>query len=831
MSFNSSNPQSNTPVQTANQSLATSAWRLTQQQQTEAALVLLEQIPPPEDLNEANAQAMTGASWIQCGQPERGLPYLNRDWSTAEANAASLAGAMFLFLGQIGVAQQALQRAVEGGAKDQGAAQVNLGRTLTLLNRAEEALPYLAQGLKILGKTHSLAARSHAEALITLGRSDEALASLPTANNDENTALTRAMVLATAMRHEEAAQALEQALTQWPASRKILLMAAELADLRGRSRQAAAMLHKALAQDPEDIALWARLAHTGRKGQLGNHARAAADQALKLSEGQTTVIRAQALNAHAHVLAEEGHIDAAETAYREILQLIPRFVPALSGLGHLLMQRGKVDEATQCFLQVRSAAPLQGWSQLIHAREIPEDAQVLENMTHAAHQPSLEGPVRVHLLFTLAAAWDKKKQPARAMEAAQKANEASKRLLHYQPEAHRKHVEREIARFSPELMATRSGWGSPSRQPVFVLGMPRSGTTLTEQILGSHSQVFGAGELGHISELIHKLNLWERHIGSGLTYPECVADMTLTESQRYAAQYLEALQQYSPDSHHIIDKLPHNFEHIGLIKLLFPNATIFHCQRESRDIALSNYMTDYAAKFGGMGFAYDLGWIGEQLVDHNRLMQHWHALFPGQIMEVIYEDLVEDTESWARRMIDFLQLPWQPAVLDFQELDRTVKTASVWQVRQPVYTTSKARWKPYEQWLEPLEQALANIPADPASMPVPASPPGLFVTAMEYLQQQEPVKAIPLFQQVLAAYPKHAAAHHFLGVALVQSNQRYEGLRMMRLSVLLLPNHLTWLQNLAEVEAYVGNTDQATQLNKRIATLHSKTSAEFNKIV
>jgi tetratricopeptide (TPR) repeat protein len=270
--------------------------------------------------------------------------------------------------------------------------------------------------------------------------------------------------------------------------------------------------------------------------------------------------------------------------------------------------------------------------------------------------------------------------------------------------------------------------------------------------------------------------------------------------------------------------LPHNFEHIGLIKLLFPNAIIFHCRRESRDIAVSNFITDYAAKFGGMGFAYDLGWIGEQLVDHDRLMQHWHEVFPGQIMEVVYEDLVEDTEGWARRMIDFMGLQWEPGVLEFQDLDRPVKTASVWQVRQPVYTTSKARWKRYEAHLGPLEEAMKVVPPMPAADALPTIEPGLFGAGMAHLHANRPAEAENCFLQVVTAYPQHAAAYHFLGAALLQQGKAEHAVSAMRNAVKLLPIHPTWFENLAKAEHASGSEENAKkawaygqQLRKRQA--------------
>jgi len=263
----------------------------------------------------------------------------------------------------------------------------------------------------------------------------------------------------------------------------------------------------------------------------------------------------------------------------------------------------------------------------------------------------------------------------------------------------------------------------------------------------------------------------------------------------------------------LIDKFPHNFEHIGLIKLLFPSATIVHVRREPRDIAVSNYITDYAAKFGGMGFAYDLGWIGEQLVDHDRLMAHWHRLFPGQILELPYEDLVDATEGWARRMLVHLGVAWEEQVLAFQELDRPVKTASVWQVRQPVYTTSKARWKRYQAHLAPLEEALSRIPPDPETLP--PQPPGLFDAAMAALQAGWAAEAQRLFAQLLQHRPHHAAAQHFLGAALAQQGQLAEAREAMRRSLQLHPFQPSWLANLAAMEDALGDGAAAKRLREQ----------------
>jgi tetratricopeptide (TPR) repeat protein len=305
-------------------------------------------------------------------------------------------------------------------------------------------------------------------------------------------------------------------------------------------------------------------------------------------------------------------------------------------------------------------------------------------------------------------------------------------------------------------------------------------------------------------------------MGTRRSFPDCIDDMGAEESRRFAGKHLEELRSYAPDAQRIVDKLPHNFEHVGLIKLLFRNAKILHLKREPRDVAMSNYFVDYAAKFGGMGFAYDLSWIGEQLVDHQRLMDHWESVFPGEILDVDYDLLVEDVEGWARRIIDYLELPWEEGVLSFQELDRAVKTASVWQVRQPVYTTSKAKWKRYVAHLGPLEAALAVVPPMPKPMPLPVLEPGLFLAAMAALQEKKPGIAEAAFRRVLTARPAHAAARHFLGAALYQQGKLKEASREMRRSVKMQKGNLQWMENLLAVERALGNTGGVEKLLEAI---------------
>jgi len=207
-------------------------------------------------------------------------------------------------------------------------------------------------------------------------------------------------------------------------------------------------------------------------------------------------------------------------------------------------------------------------------------------------------------------------------------------------------------------------------------------------------------------------------------------------------------------------------------------------------------------------------------------MNHWHRVFPGQILEVDYDLLVEDVDGWAHKIIDYLELEWEDGVLSFQTLDRAVKTASLWQVRQPVYTTSKAKWKRYEQYLEPLEAALAEIPPMPDPLPLPRIEPALFLTGMEYLQKGDPSQAEAAFNKLLQSRPSHAAAHHFLGASLYQQGKIDGGRKEMRRSLELHRGQIQWLENLAALEEYAGNSEAAAKIRGNIEQQKNRASME-----
>lgn len=780
----------------------------------------LQAFGPTENGDMAETLLAAGSAAFRIGALKPALAYLIQAAQQAPEHPLINArlGACLLAAGQAQKARPYIEKAAQL-MPSSGGNLLNLGHLQLELKEFDLALATLDLAARQEDTEKDILNSLRAEVLIRLGKTEAALQELRAnaANGKPQNIAALVQQLTATGQHEEAWQILRESIEQHPDSTPLLELAAELSQVKGRYGEADRFLSRALAIAPENAALWRRRAMLAGRRLSKEVARQAADKALELTRDKAAPEHALSLSAHAHVLGEENQLDQAQDAYREALQLNPQCIPALRGLGQLLMQLGHVEEATSLYEELSRIAPIQGWSQLIHARELPDDETVLERMENAARRPSIEGSVQSNLLFTLASAWERKGQHDKAWSLATEANAATKAHLNYRPEVHRTRIEREMARFSKAFMESRKTWGTDTDVPVFVLGMPRSGTTLVEQILGSHSQVFGAGELSLVPELIQKLNAWEAKIGSRREYPECIDEMTEEESRKFAHKHLEDLQAYAPTARRIVDKLPHNFEHIGLIKLLFPNAKILHLKREPRDVAMSNYFVDYGAKFGGMGFAYDLSWIGEQLVDHQRLMQHWHQVFPGQILEVNYDDLVEDVQGWAERIIAYLGLPWEEGVLSFQELDRAVKTASVWQVRQPVYKTSKAKWKHYEKNLQPLEMALAEVPPMPTPAALPLLEPGLFLVGMDHLKNKRPQEAETSLRKLLTARPAHAAANHFLGAALLQLGQTDNARKAMRRSLELRPGQRQWLENLLKVEEQMGNEPAVKALRERLS--------------
>ena len=264
--------------------------------------------------------------------------------------------------------------------------------------------------------------------------------------------------------------------------------------------------------------------------------------------------------------------------------------------------------------------------------------------------------------------------------------------------AFRQYVDWAIATFTPERFAATADWGDPSELPVFIVGMPRSGTSLVEQIAASHRQVFGAGERRDISDIIRDLNGGDHHFAPTAWTRDAV--------RREATGQLERLRGLGGEADRVIDKMPDNCRVLGQIAVLFPRARVIVCRRDPRDICLSCHFQHFA---DGLAWTTDLTDLAERTRQIDRLLAHWLKVLPLPVLEVRYEDLVANLEAESRRLIEFLGLGWDPACLAFHETERPVLTASVWQVRQPLYSRSVGRWRHYREHLGPLLDGLRGL--------------------------------------------------------------------------------------------------------------------------
>jgi tetratricopeptide (TPR) repeat protein len=418
---------------------------------------------------------------------------------------------------------------------------------------------------------------------------------------------------------------------------------------------------------------------------------------------------AEAHNGLGFVYHQQSRFAEAQAEYREVLRLRPTFASGHCNLGYLLEELGDLTEAETCY---RTALRLEPQLAQAHAQlatllrgKLPEDdLGALERVLARPHLPL--GP-RLALHFGLAHVRDGRKEFEAAAEHMQKGNDLCLELWKaqgqsYDPTVHSAFVDRLINVFTPAFFERVRGFGVASERPVFIVGLPRSGTTLTEQILASHPQVFGAGELDAIKQAFDSL---PRLMPGRATPFECLAELDRSAAGLLAANHLAHLDRLNAPALHVVDKMPDNYLYLGLIATLFPRARIIHCRRDLRDIAISCWMTH----FRSIRWASHPDHIAARFADYQRLMAHWQRVLPVDVLHVDYEQTVADVESMAHRLVAWCGLNWDASCLAFHQTSRPVRTASVTQVRQPIYRGSLERWRHYETLLGPLLSRMETL--------------------------------------------------------------------------------------------------------------------------
>jgi len=400
----------------------------------------------------------------------------------------------------------------------------------------------------------------------------------------------------------------------------------------------------------------------------------------------------------------ELHEDAL-AAQNKALKLNPQNVEAMNNKGSSLMTLGRMDEARNCFEAALKLDPTYTKALLNiggMSKYKEDDESTKRILSYERHTYSLSSAKEMNLQFALGKCHEDLGNFKKSMSHYVKANSSKWDELKYDSAP-------TLAKFA-ELKKILSdgpwtgteGIGCSSDAPVFIVGMPRSGTTLVEQILDSHSEVHGAGELKTADIALSGLSVPKEIIP---TEPENRQTLG-AELKRRGEFYVEQIRKIAPDARRIVDKMPLNFKFVGLLHLILPNAKIIHCRRNPVDICLSNYKILFAEK---MEFTYDFEELGKFYLAYKELTDHWDAIFPGKILSVQYEDVVQDLEGQARRIIDHCDLAWEDGCLDFYKSKRVVHTASVNQVRQPIYNTSVGKWQRYGDTIKPLLDALKPV--------------------------------------------------------------------------------------------------------------------------
>ena len=639
--------------------------------------------------------------------------------------------------GQIDKAESICRSAVEGNPEDINMVAL-LGATLLKSNKIPEAEKFLRRAVK-LAPTFAKPHEDLGHLLLNKGEPAEAVRVLKTATrldpdlgnaffnlgkglsmlsmgkqadeafersfelNPERKKLALAAEHQNAGRLDEAQQVYKEVLRNNPTNVDALRLMGTIALLKERIYEAERLFRRAVANAPDFVMAQLDL---GRALKEQNRLEEAIEQFRKVINLEPANIPAHYLMASALSLTAQTY-EAIEV-YQRVLELHPKHAGAMLGLGHVLKTVGRQEEAIEAYRNCIRHLPQNGetwWSManLKTYRLTDEDIEQMQSMVSGSddQDQKINEQSMINILFALAKAFEDRGNYEQAWDYYHEGNSRQRVLENYDPVRTEVMNDRIVKVFNHEFLAENSGLGHSSKEPIFVVGLPRSGSTLIEQILASHSRVEGTSELPYAGLVATSLN---RNRADGVNYPDAVRELGEEHFKRLGQDYLDFAQIHRTERKPVfIDKMPNNFPAIGFLHLILPNAKIIDARRYPLDSCLSCYRQLFAR---GQTFTYDLTDIGEYFLQHERLMDHWHEVLPGRCLTVQYEDVVTDFESQVRRLLEYCELPFEEACINFHETDRPVRTASSEQVRQPVYSKSVNFWRNHEANLEELIEVL-----------------------------------------------------------------------------------------------------------------------------
>jgi len=506
-------------------------------------------------------------------------------------------------------------------------------------------------------------------------------------------------------RIDEAEKVVRDILARSPRHVAALRLLGQIATEAGRPRAAREILQQTVQLAPGFILAWNDLANAWMKEENFEQALQTVDHAIGLDPKlpHSWMIKG-------NILSKAQRHDEAVQAYRQALEQSPNHMGALSGMGHVLKTVGRTDESIEVYRQCIGAHPAFGeayWSlaNLKTFEFLQDEVTVMERMV-GDQRVAEESRVNFH--YSLGKHFENEKDFDRAFKHYRAGADLRRANEMYDPVQTQVIHDRMIEVFTPQFFAERAGWGDPAPDPILVVGLPRSGSTLIEQILASHSQVEGTMELPDLGRAVRDIN---RARKDRVEYPEALLDLPEHAVRELGQRYLESTGRYRSGAPYFIDKMPNNFAGIGLLHLILPNAKVINARRHPLDSCLGSYKQLF---FKGQSFTYDLFELGHYYLQYQRLLDHWHTVLPGKVLDVRYEDMVADQETQTRRILEHCGLQWEDQCLRFYETQRAVNTASSEQVRQPIYTKALNFWRNYEEHLheliETLEPLLMQLP-------------------------------------------------------------------------------------------------------------------------
>lgn len=545
--------------------------------------------------------------------------------------------------------------------------------------------------------------RTLADACFRAGRADEADAAyqrhiLVSVNHP---ALREAALALSRNRLDIAERIIKPHLKENPTDVAAIRMLAELAGRLGRLDDAEALLQRALELAPGFLAARQNMAMLHLRKQRYAEALDEAGQLLAAEPDNPAF-----LNLEGVARSRIGDYDDAVSRFAAVLDARPNLPRVWLSYGHSLKTVGRQPEAISAYRRAIALQPSLGdaWWSLANLKTVSFDADDIAAMEGQLEGAALSADDRFHLHFALGKALEDRAEPASAFPHYQQANRIRADQLGYDPGTIEGLVDASIATFGPAFFAERAGTGDPASGPIFIVGMPRSGSTLVEQILSSHPLVEGTRELPNIEMLARSLGATDARHAAALASasPERLADM--------GQAYLEAtLVHRKSTAMFFIDKMPNNWAYVPLIRLILPNARIVDTRRGAMACCFSNYRQHYAS---GQSFSYRLDHLARYFGAYVRFMDHIDATLPGAVHRVRHEAMVEDPEREIRQLLDFLGLPFDPACLRFWETDRPVQTASSEQVRRPIFREGLDQWRAFDPFLGELRQALGALAED-----------------------------------------------------------------------------------------------------------------------